>query len=89
LEALHALYSRLNFNDDEFIQLVVPLYDAKFVELCVRLFEWSTVDAQDIDDDKYQFAKKFSEVSMSSQSFALSLLSSANRFLSQDDIMSW
>jgi exportin-5 len=62
LEALHALYSRHTFTDEEFTALVRPMYDAEFVNLCVRLFEWSTVDAQEIDDDKYQFAKKFSEM---------------------------
>lgn len=62
LEALHALYSRQSFTEDEFTALVLPMYDAEFVNLCARLFDWSTVDAQDIDDDKYQFAKKFSEM---------------------------
>ncbi|KAB5542622.1 armadillo-type protein [Coniochaeta sp. 2T2.1] len=62
LEALHALYSRHSFTEDEFTALVLPMYDAEFVNLCGRLFEWSTVDAQNIDDDKYQFAKKFSEM---------------------------
>jgi len=62
LEALHALYSRQSFTEDEFVALVLPMYDAEFVNLCGRLFEWSTVEAQDIDDDKYQFAKKFSEM---------------------------
>jgi exportin-5 len=62
LEALHALYSRSHFADDEFLQLVVPLYDAEYVTLFRRLFAWSTVQADDIDDDKYLFAKKFAEV---------------------------
>lgn len=39
------------------------MYDKPCVERFSQLFAWSTVDADDIDDDKYLFAKKFSEVS--------------------------
>lgn len=63
LEALHALYARTSFVDDDFVKLVVPMYDPKFIDLARKLFEWSSaVDPEDIDDDKYQFAKKFSEM---------------------------
>lgn len=62
LEALHALYSRSNFSDEQFSALVLPMYDKQCVERFAQLFAWSTVDAEDIDDDKYLFAKKFSEM---------------------------
>ncbi|ERT02767.1 hypothetical protein HMPREF1624_01069 [Sporothrix schenckii ATCC 58251] len=62
LEVFHALYSRNHFTEEEFVALVVPMYDSKYVDLYHRLFEWSKVDVEDIDDDKYQFAKKFSEM---------------------------
>lgn len=59
---MHALYSRNSLVDQEFLDLVVPLYNAQCVELFGQLFEWSRVDPEDIDDDKYQFGKKLSEV---------------------------
>lgn len=62
LEAMHSLYSRSSFDNQEFLDLVVPLYGGEYVELFRQLFEWSAVDPEDIDDDKYQFSKKLSEV---------------------------
>ncbi|KAI0012382.1 ARM repeat-containing protein [Xylariaceae sp. FL0662B] len=62
LEAMHALYSRTSFVDQEFLDLVVPLYAHKYTGLFTQLFEWSAVDPEDIDDDKYQFSKKLSEM---------------------------
>ncbi|RYP27174.1 hypothetical protein DL768_011326 [Monosporascus sp. mg162] len=62
LEVMHSLYSRASFVDQEFLDLVVPLYDRDHVELFRQLFEWTAVDPEDVDDDKYQAAKKLSEV---------------------------
>jgi len=62
VEALHALYCRLHFSDEEFLTLVCPMYTSQMVDLLRKLFEWSVVDPRDIDDEKYLFAKKFSEV---------------------------
>lgn len=46
------------------MDLVYPLYDSKYIELFSQLCTWAVVDPEDIDDDKYQFAKKLSEVSL-------------------------
>ncbi|KAI1809274.1 ARM repeat-containing protein [Poronia punctata] len=62
LEALHALYSRNSFDEEEFLELVVPLYDAQYVALFRELFEWSVVDSENLDDDKYQLSKRLSEL---------------------------
>lgn len=62
MEALHALYSRIHFSDEEFLALVCPMYTSQMVDLLRKLFEYSVVDPRDIDDEKYLFAKKFSEV---------------------------
>ncbi|KAI1295050.1 armadillo-type protein [Xylaria venustula] len=62
LEALHALYSRNSFDDEEFLELVVPLFDIRYITLFRQLFEWSAVDPDDPDDDKYQLSKKLSEL---------------------------
>ncbi|KAI6709497.1 hypothetical protein JHW43_007995 [Diplocarpon mali] len=62
VDALHALYSRLQFSDEEFLALVCPMYTGQMVDLLRKLFDYSIVDPHDIDDEKYLFAKKFSEM---------------------------
>ncbi|KAF7876418.1 hypothetical protein EAF04_001510 [Stromatinia cepivora] len=62
VQALFALYTRVHFSDEEFLELVCPMYTSEVVGLLRNLFQWSVVDANDIDDEKYLFAKKFSEM---------------------------
>lgn len=52
----------MQFSDEEFLSLVCPMYTSQTVELLGKLYQWSIVDAHDIDDEKYLFSKKFSEV---------------------------
>lgn len=62
LEALHALYSRTHFTDEEFLTLVSPMYTTERVNLLRKVYEWSIIDPNDIDDEKYLLGKRFSEV---------------------------
>jgi exportin-5 len=52
----------MHFSDEEFLSLVCPMYTSQTVDLLRKLYQWSIVNSQDIDDEKYLFSKKFSEV---------------------------
>lgn len=75
VEALYALYSRSQFSPDEFLSLVCPMYRRETVELLRKLFEWSIVDVHDIDEEKYLFSKKFSEMMSNLGNFIIAKLS--------------
>ncbi|RKF53840.1 Protein MSN5 [Erysiphe neolycopersici] len=62
VEAFHSLYSRANLADEELPSLICPILSDKSVDLLHKLFEWSCVDPHNIDEEKYQFSKKFSEM---------------------------
>lgn len=56
------MYLRSQFSDDDFTALICPMYHHENVSLLRKIFEWTRVDPQDIDDEKYSLGKKLSEV---------------------------
>lgn len=62
IEALHSCFNRTQFSDEDFLTLVCPILTSQNVDLLRKLFGWSAVDPRDIDDEKYLFAKKLSEM---------------------------
>ncbi|KAI9927716.1 hypothetical protein ASPWEDRAFT_113938 [Aspergillus wentii DTO 134E9] len=62
VEALHALYSRSNFEIEDFQPLVHLMYETDYLNLLQKLYEWSVVGPDDIDETKYTISKKLSEM---------------------------
>lgn len=62
VEALHALYSRSNFEIEDFQPLVHLMYETEYLTLLQKLYEWSVVGPDDADDTRYTISKKLSEV---------------------------
>ena len=63
---MYALYSRHNYTSDDVKVLVSPLYEPGTIDVLRRLYTWSVVSADDLDDEKYLLCKKLSEVSIPS-----------------------
>lgn len=59
---MHSLYSRSNFEMEEFEPLVALIYQVDHLVLLRNLYQWTEVDATDIDETRYQISKKLSEV---------------------------
>ncbi|MCJ1390853.1 hypothetical protein MMC18_003714 [Xylographa bjoerkii] len=62
VETLNALYNRPNYTDDDVRDLVWPLFEHETVNTLKHLYQWSIVNANDIDEEKYLLCKKFSEM---------------------------
>lgn len=72
IEALHALYGRPYFSPEDYEELICPIFTSERVNLLREIYEWSsTIDHEDIDEEKYLISKKLTEV----------------RFLIQDQII--
>ena len=62
METLYSLYYRSKFSQDDFDNLVAPMFEADNLNLLKNLYQWLVIDPTDIDDAKYLLLKKFSEV---------------------------
>ncbi|KAL8711046.1 MAG: hypothetical protein Q9220_004427 [cf. Caloplaca sp. 1 TL-2023] len=62
VDVLHTLYTRQRIVDEDFQEIVGAMLRDDTIELLRRLYEWSCVDATDIDEEKYLLSKKISEL---------------------------
>ncbi|KAH8726745.1 armadillo-type protein [Phaeosphaeriaceae sp. PMI808] len=67
IEVLQAIYSRHHLHDDEFVELVCPMFTPGSVSLLREVYNWSIADLNpnDLDDQKYMLCKKLSELANS------------------------
>jgi exportin-5 len=65
IEVFQAIYSRHHLHDDDFGELVWPMFAPDNVTLLREVYNWSIADlnVNDLDDQKYTLCKKMSEVS--------------------------
>ncbi|KAF8461021.1 armadillo-type protein [Kalaharituber pfeilii] len=61
-ECLHTLFTRPFMADEDFEAIVGPMYNANIVSLLSEIYNWRPVDANDIDEERYMFLKRFSEM---------------------------
>lgn len=62
VETLHALYGRTNYQIEEFQELIDLIYERDNLTLLRKVYEWSVVDPNSIDESRYAISKKLSEV---------------------------
>lgn len=67
VEVLQAIYSRNHLHEDEFQQLVCPMFTPGSVSLLREVYNWtlSDMNIDDLDDQKYTLCKKLSELANS------------------------
>ncbi|KAF2018354.1 ARM repeat-containing protein [Aaosphaeria arxii CBS 175.79] len=67
VEVLQAIYSRHHLHDDEFVELVCPMFTPGSVSLLREVYNWTLADmnAHDLNEQKYNLCKKLSELANS------------------------
>lgn len=83
VDSLYSLYNRSRFSEDDFKDLVGPMFKDETIGLLKNLYQWLIVDPSDIDEAKYLLLKKFSEVPL----ISLDIIVQADRTI--DDIQCW
>lgn len=65
VEVLYAIYSRPHLQDDEFVELVCPMFTPGSVSLLREVYGWTLADMNihDLNEQKYTLCKKLSELS--------------------------
>jgi exportin-5 len=64
IETLQAIYNRTHLHEDEFVELVCPMFTPGSVSLLREVYNWTIadMDVNNIDDQKYMLCKRLSEV---------------------------
>ncbi|KAL1602646.1 karyopherin [Paraconiothyrium brasiliense] len=64
VDVLQAIYTRHHLNDDEFVELVCPMFTPGSVSLLREVYNWTLADMNihDLDEKKYNLCKKLSEL---------------------------
>ena len=63
MDSLYSLYNRSRFSEDDFRDLVGPMFQEQTIRLLDQLYDWlKAINPTDIDEAKYLLLKKFSEV---------------------------
>ncbi|KAJ6009248.1 hypothetical protein N7499_005330 [Penicillium canescens] len=62
IEALHALYGRNNIGCEESHGLICLIFETDYLVVLQRLYEWSVVGPDEVDEPKYLISKKLSEM---------------------------
>ncbi|ORY09735.1 armadillo-type protein [Clohesyomyces aquaticus] len=64
---LQAIYSRHHLHDEEFVELVCPMFTPGTVTLLREVYGWTLADmnVHDLNDEKYVLCKKLSELASS------------------------
>ena len=61
MDSLYSLYNRSRFSEDDFRDLVGPIFEHETIHLLKQLYDWLVDEPTNIDEAKYLLLKKFSE----------------------------